>query len=197
MPFRTTRIASFALLWFLVALGLSLGGCSWVGFLFESEPIDPAALVGTWEADYSEESDFGLYCNALGLETLEFRSDGTYKQVYHDGRGYEYESSWNAWHLEKRERGTIIHLMDGRFYLLGIQEAEKLANGQSFVYLDDDGRSYPLGLDGSEVILHVFRDDKAPGGFVLEYPPVCDLGGSALMEFYRTSESEPATDSAR
>jgi len=75
-------------------------------------------LMGTWEARYSERR----------VDTLIFRADGTFKQIYHDGtvEGYVYETPWNEWWVERFPDGRVqVHLQGARYYLEGIRIAER------------------------------------------------------------------------
>ena len=151
-----------------------------------SDPTEDSDLVGTWRADYDgrEFDRHGCFTIVTGVETLTFKADGTYQQVYDDGRGYVYTSPWNEWHREYNR----IHLDGGRFYPLGIEDAEKLANGQLFWHTDDDGRGRPLDLDSTTgITLHVTRHHYIFEGereVTLDYPPVCDLDSPVIVEFH-------------
>lgn len=137
-------------------------------------------LVGTWKAVYR---DIGFE-HASGIETLVLRSDGTYQQTYQDGRGYAYTSPWYEWWLDE---SSIVHLDRGRFYLNGIVEAEMLAEGDALI-------TYPeVTLDGTEIILYVWRDANAPGGLVLEHLPVGDGDSPDIVQFYQESTLIPPT----
>lgn len=75
-------------------------------------------LVGVWETTYGR----------TRVDTLTFREDGTFKQVYRDPaqRNYQYETAWNPWRLEWLPDGGVrVHLEGGRYYLLGIKIAER------------------------------------------------------------------------
>ncbi|NIQ82575.1 MAG: hypothetical protein GTN93_31755 [Anaerolineae bacterium] len=142
--------------------------------------LEASDLVGTWSADY--EASFGRRCwyRMTGVETLTLRADGTYQQIYDDGRGYVYVSPWNRWRLEEDRGASILHLEGGRFYPLGKEWAEALAERSWQYHSDDDGRGQPLDLDGTEVILHV---RSRSGERSLEYPPVCDLDAPVIVNF--------------
>ncbi len=142
--------------------------------------IEPSDLVGTWRAVYDvHEYDRACWFLVTGVETLTLRADGTYQQVYNDGQGYTYTSPWNKWHFN----GRTLHLEGGRFYPLGIEDAEKLANGQLYYYSDDDGTGRPLELDSTTgVILHAWPSHG--GEIILQYPPVCDLDAPLYVEFH-------------
>jgi hypothetical protein len=137
-------------------------------------------LVGTWKAVYR---NIGFE-HASGIEMLTLRADGTYQQIYEDGKGYAYTSPWYKWWLDE---GAIVHLEHGRFYLNGITEAEMIARGDARIV-------YPeLTLDGTKIILYVRRDSNAPGGLILEHLPVGDGDSPDIVQFYRESSSVPTT----
>lgn len=140
-------------------------------------------LVGTWKAVYQNVG----FKHASGFEILILRADGTYQQTYQDGKGYVYTSPWYEWWLDE---GSIVHLDRGRFYLHGTVEAEMIAEGDAVV-------AYPeVTLDGTEIILYVWRDANAPGGLVLEHLPVGDGDSPEIVQFYQESTLiPPATDS--
>lgn len=74
-------------------------------------------LVGTWEVRYS----------GRRIDTLIFRADGTFKQIYHDDtvEGYVYETPWNEWWVERFPDGRArVHLQGARNYKEGIRIAE-------------------------------------------------------------------------
>ncbi|NIN94247.1 MAG: hypothetical protein GTO49_04500, partial [Anaerolineae bacterium] len=170
--------------WFQFTLSVLVAAttASCCGGWLASYDLEASDLVGTWSADY--EVSFGRRCwyRMTGVETLTLRADGTYQQLYDDGRGYVYVSPWNRWRLEEEEdRGaSILHLEGGRFYPLGKEWAEALAERSWQYHSDDDGRGQPLDLDGTEVILHV---RSRSGQRCLEYPPVCDLDAPVIVNF--------------
>ena len=169
-----------------IVVALSIAAC-WAGLNFPR--LEASDLVGTWRADYDEDY-FGRRCwyTVTGVETVSLRTDGTYQQVYDDGRGYVYTSPWNSWYLEDRKGSAILHLEGGRFYPLGTEFAEALADGSSHYHSDDDGTGKPLDLDATEVILHVRTKS---GQRSLEYPPVCDLDSPAIVNFYLVATPVP------
>jgi hypothetical protein len=175
----------------LFALGGTTGCCA----RFSSALPEPSDLVGTWRA-YYEEHEFerrGCLSEVTGIETLTLRADGTYQQVYEDGKGYVYVSSWSRWFLESSKGSLVLHLEGGRFYPLGIDGAERLASGQLSYHSDDDGRGNSLDLDGSEVILNVVGSYQAPGGRFLDYPPVCDLDSPVIVTFHLVAPDSIST----
>jgi hypothetical protein len=162
---------------------------------FSHTPLGPSDLAGTWRAHYEEDQFERCGCLSVvtGVETLVLRADGTYQQVYEDGRRYVYAGPWSAWYLEEVPGGVTLHLEGGRFFPLGVGGAERLASGQLSYHSDDDGRGNPLDLDGSEVILNVVGSARASSGRYLEYPPVCDLDSPVIVTFYLvTPDPTPA-----
>jgi hypothetical protein len=170
----------------LIALGIP--GCCCPAVTLPKPGV--SHLVGTWTAEYDKDY-FGRRCwyTVTGVETLTLKADGTFRQVYDDGTGYVYTSPWNEWRLEDRGAGAVLHLQGGRFYPLGIELAEALADGSFSYHSDDDGRGQPLDLDGTEIILHVRRRS---GQTSLDYPPVCDLDAPVIVTFYAVSEPAAA-----
>lgn len=82
------------------------------------ETFQEAHLVGTWETSYWRDS----------LDSLTFREDGTFKQVFsYPSRGnYRYETPWNDWSLEVLPDGAVqVHLDGARYYPDGIKTAER------------------------------------------------------------------------
>ncbi len=180
-----------------VLIGLSAAACCCC-LPNPNPPPETSDLVGTWRADYDEYfrgHSWSCYGRATGVETLTLRADGTYQQVYDNGKGYAYTSSWNEW----RQQYNRIHLAGGRFYALGIEDATKLASGQLIWHTDDDGTGHPLDLDSTTgITLHVtprwyvFTNERE---VTLDYPPVCDLDSPVIVEFHRvvTPVLTPAT----
>jgi hypothetical protein len=168
--------------------------CAGASYFNPFRVIGPSDLVGTWRADY-DKYDFSGRCRYVvtGVETLTLRADGTYQQVYDDGRGYVYTSPWKKWYLESRRGGGILHLEDGWFYSLGIRDAEKLASGRLFWHTDDDGTGHPLDLDSTTgIILHVWPRSQREGEVVLKYPPACGLDLPVIaVELYRVATPAP------
>jgi hypothetical protein len=75
-------------------------------------------LVGTWEATYGRSS----------IDSLTFRHDGTFKQIYADPSesNYRYETQWNLWWVERGPDGLVrVHLEGARYYVAGIDIAER------------------------------------------------------------------------
>lgn len=173
--------------WFQVTLSVLVAATivSCCGRWLASYDLEASDLVGTWSADY--EAAFGKRCwyRMTGVETLTLRADGTYQQVYDDGRGYVYVSPWNRWHLKDDRGASILHLEEGRFYPLGIEWAEALAERSWQYHADDDGRGQPLDLDGTEAILFVRASAQRPGGVYFLYPPVCAPDVPVYVEFHR------------
>lgn len=139
-------------------------------------------LVGTWQAKY--ENFRNLNIEITGVETIILKADGTYQQIYDDGKGYRYESSWNRWRLE---RGRRLFLKDGRFYAMGIEWAESWRSGVHTFIAHDFER---IDLEG-EIILFVYPTSLYPGGAYLFSPLVGDLDAPKWVRFYRVADSIP------
>jgi len=169
----------------LVVVLMSALACLCVGDISNPfKTFTPAELVGAWRADYGIR-DYWTF-QVTGVETLTLRADGTYQQVYMDGKGYEYISLWNKWYLE---RGYILHLEGGRFYPMGIEAAEGYARGGVLtVWPGID----PIELS-DEIILFVQHSSTTPGGVTLEYPPppIGDPDNPHIVTFYRIATPAP------
>ena len=77
--------------------------------------IVESELAGEWKADYL----------GSGSDTLVLRADGTFKQVYIQGR-YKFETPWNQWPLERFSDGRVqIRLRGARYYCRGTDIAER------------------------------------------------------------------------
>ncbi len=190
-------------IWFRMILCILIGigatiCCCCAGLSTHSRQFAPSDLAGTWRAEYdiNEYKKRGCWIEATGVETLTLKADGTYQQIYDDGKGYVYISPWNRWHL-KMDRGYVyVYLEGGRFYPLGIEDAEKLASGKLFFYSDDDGTGRPFELDSTTGIFllrsaswYIFTGEYE---VTLNYPPVCDLDSPVIVKFYPVSPSPPA-----
>lgn len=165
---------------FFAALALSFGGA----ILSPPSPskIETEDLVGIWQADYSENQLFSFDLSShtssriLGIEILTLSADGTYRQMFIDIHGSVYTSPGSSWRFEDNE----VHLEGGRYYPLGPEDAEGLAEGRIFIYFYDRwGGSF--SLDRSEVVLQVLYDARYPRGIILEYPPIGDPDSPELV----------------
>ena len=123
-----------------------------------------------------------------GVETLTLRADGTYQQVYDDGKGYVYTSTWNNWYQDDSGGRAVLHLEGGRYYPLGIKRAESLSRGP-WVYTDENGYGWgrSLELNSTEVVLfvthhwYILKDEHE---VTLDYPLVCDPDSPVYVTFY-------------
>ena len=134
-------------------------------------------LVGTWQAKYENFWNFSK--EITGVETIILRADGTYQQIYDDGKGYKYVSPWNKWRLE---RGRDLYLEGGRFYALGIEDAKAYARGGILDVIAPGNERMELMR---EIVLFVGPTSLAPGGAVLFSPPISDLDAPKFAKFYR------------
>ncbi len=137
----------------------------------------PEELVGTWRAEYKNFRNFDI--EVTGVETITLKADGTFQQIYDDGKGYKHTSLWNKWRLE---RGRDLYLKGGRFYALGIEKAEGYARGGILEVIAPGNRRIELN---GEIVLFLGPTSLAPGGAVLISPPVSDLDAPKYAEFYR------------
>lgn len=165
----------------LVALSVSAICCAG----FTDTTLDSSELEGVWVANYdrSEFEQSGCIAIPTGTETLTLRADGTYQQTYEDGYSYVFTSTWNSWYLDYSAGRYVIHLEGGRFYPIGIEDAEALAEGR-LIYTNYGVWGDPLQLDGTEVVLYVGFNSSASGEMYLYYPPVCDLDSPVTVKFY-------------
>jgi hypothetical protein len=136
--------------------------------------LESTELVGVWKTTYQ---DFGPF-EISGTETITLKADGTYQQVYKDGL-YVYKSPWYQWWLEK---GRIIHLEHGRFYLYGTTWAEDFAKSGTTITFQGG-----VALDGTEIILYARPDPDAPEQVILEHLPVDDPDAPDIAQFHRVS----------
>lgn len=141
-------------------------------------------ITGTWRAEYDEEFE-GSVCWVTGVETLTLWADGTYQQVYDNGYGYVYTSPRNEWHRQYNR----VHLAQGRFYPLGIKDAEKLADGRLIWHTNDDGTGQPLKLNSTTGITlyithhwYIFENERE---VTLDYPPACEPDSPVVVYFRR------------
>lgn len=171
-----------------IVIALSVAGCCPKATFKHLEPPD---LLGTWRADYDEQY-YRSRCwyTVSGVERLTLRADGTYQQVYDDGKGYLYTSPWNRWYLEDHRGSAVLRLEGARFYPLGIEDAEKMAKGE-LVYQAIDYTGASVDLDGTEVLLYVYVGTGTPGGMQLRHLEVCDPDSPAIVDFYLESTPPP------
>ena len=108
-----------------IFLTMSVVSCSISGKASKSSYFAPptftdADLVGLWEVVYG-----GTY-----NDSITFRSDGTFQQVFTTNYGYSYTSPWNKWQVERRPSGCIyIHLTGMRYYMSTVEKAEAMSRG--------------------------------------------------------------------
>lgn len=140
-------------------------------------------LVGTWKADYSKYRDGSYRWDEVkSVEVLVFRSDGTYQQIYDDGEGARYTSTWNKWWVERFPEGAIrVHLEGGVFYPAQIE----YGFGLSYITYRDDGSGHPLILDDRGTLLIVKVPFPGSSEAYLQYPPVGDPDSPIVVEFFR------------
>jgi hypothetical protein len=142
-------------------------------------------LIGTWRGDYVGIAPIGV--KVTGVETLTLREDGRYQQIYEDGKGYVYVSTWNKWYLDESK---IVHLEGGRWYPLGIPYAERLALGMSHAsVIDWAGKR--VELNGKEALLLVHAHRGAPRGMILMHMPVGDPDSPQTVKFYLVATPVP------
>jgi len=156
-----------------------------------TKTFTPSEHVGTWRADYAGIENFDI--KLTGVETLTLRADGTYQQVYDDGKGYVYTSLWNKWYLKPGER--LLYLEGGRVYPLGIKEAERRAANPRGVavctYLPYSSMDKHIEIDCTDAILYIRPEPGAPGGLILVYPEVGDPDDPEYVQFYLVATPTP------
>jgi len=91
--------------------------CAQAPYLPPPTTFEDEDLVGTWRAHYDG-----------SVDTLIFKADRTFKQVYEDRNeeDYVYETPWNEWSVDRYADGSVrIRLQGGRYYPAGIYMAER------------------------------------------------------------------------
>lgn len=118
---------------YVVVVVIGSVGCTCLSLL-PYPPGEPICLEGPYSppgATFHADDLVGVWKTTSGrtsVDTLTFREDGTFKQVYRDPaqRDYQYETPWNAWRLEwLPDEGVRVHLEGGRYYPDGIETAER------------------------------------------------------------------------
>jgi hypothetical protein len=136
--------------------------------------IEESDLVGFWETKYSRTM----------TDTLQLRSDGTFKQLYEDrARGYVFETPWNAWWIERLPNQLIrIHLEGAKYFL----ESPTLHDGEFY-----DPYAHEFLHPVKELVLHVRMDSK--GELLLEHVWTYGAQGFAIIggeaQRFRRAES--------
>jgi hypothetical protein len=129
-------------------------------------------LLGTWQADYSR---YGFLNDCYprrcpgAMEILILEKGGGYDQTYYDGQGRVYESPGHGWYLVDNQ----LYLRDGRYYPLGLQDADDFAEGElsgNIFFEQGEWSSEFRATTPTVVILDVRPSSIAPGGWVLKYP---------------------------
>ena len=108
-------LAFFILLIAFTSLSM-LNACSAV--LVNPPPdLNVINLQGTWISNYS----------IVSTDKLIINPDNTYRQIFENrSQNYVFDSGWNEWMLEELPNGVKrLHLDGGRYYLEGLQLAEK------------------------------------------------------------------------
>ncbi len=81
-------------------------------------------LVGRWKAVYGNNR----------VDNLIIKENGTYKQIYSEPNGYNYEGSWNKWYIEYGNKNKIyLHLENMVFFPLGREWSQ---NGSQNLFSD-------------------------------------------------------------
>ena len=181
---------------FVLVLTMTLA-CS--GIVNPPATFQPSDLDGTWEAYYP----------GRDVDRLMINADGTYQQVFDNGKGYVYISPWNEWRMERLPDGRVrLHLEGGRYYPEGIEIAE--AEGMHYVpegtseelqcfrempwSFHDSVTEEPLTMVG-ELILDVDASPSFPGGMALVHMQY-DIDSGA-DEFYLIEIPIPTVTIAR
>jgi hypothetical protein len=179
--------------WTILALVLSgVVGCRTVDAVNPFKTFTPGDLVGTWRTEYTGIEYFAWdgTRKLAGVETLTLRADGTYQQIYDDGMGYKYTSPWNKWRLE---RGYILHLAGGRFYGLGIRDAESYAHGADLTVRGPGNEKMELI---GEMVFFVYPASSKGGAAQLVSPPIplTDPDTPTTVLLYRVSTVAPTPE---
>ena len=85
-------------------------------------------LVGTWRAHYGR-----------SVDTLTFRMDGTFTQIYEDRYDEEYvfETAGSNWGMERYRDGKVrVNLQEARFYEEGTRVAEEGGRYRDWTFYD-------------------------------------------------------------
>lgn len=188
-PNRALRVSSCQRLLLIVTLGVissvSLLSTSCQSrFIKTSQPITERDLNGIWQARYQNvwayDSKSGKMVKVTGTETLTLRSDGTYRQVYDDGRGSIESVDGHRWFLDE---SSIIHLVDGMWPQLGSERSarfreRKLAGVRSI-------RGKDLQLDSGEAYIVV---DTIGDTIEMSHLPTGDPDSPFMVWFYRVRD---------
>jgi hypothetical protein len=137
-------------------------------------------IVGSWQAVYG----------GTDTDTLTIEVDGTFKQVFSTLDGYNYESSWNSWRIEKRHSGCIYVHLDGlRYYVDGIEKAEGMANGVKVSLLETC--EFTGNLLSTNIWVTVIGTSGQPGNIrLMQMKSDADTADHMFLPI-----STPATDS--
>lgn len=113
--------------------------------------IQEADLVGLWQTEYSRTM----------LDTIEPRSDGTFKQLYVDrATGYAFGTGWNLWWMERLPDGLVrIHLEGAKYFLASPKLRSSLYDPYTQEYLRLRNQlvlHVRIGSDGELLLEHVW-----------------------------------------
>lgn len=158
-----------------------------------TKTFTPSLHVGTWRADYTGTENLDI--KLTGVEILTLRADGTYQQIYDDGKGYVYTSPWSKWYLKSKER--ILYLEGGRLYPLGVKEAERRAKNPRgaalCTYLPYSSMDKNVEIDCTDAVLYILPEPSVQGGLILAYPEVGDPDDPEYVKFYLVATPTPTT----
>jgi len=135
-------------------------------------------LVGTWQTTYHE----------IGVDQLEIKGDGTFKQVYEERLAYiltlyRYETPSNRWWLERFPDGRVrLHLEGARYYYRGERFAELEGMGfgtDPLPWLFDDPFAHEYLEMVGELVLNV-RTDRS-GEVLLHHMFISGDEGFAMI----------------
>ncbi len=193
------------MLQFFLPLGLGLlaiTSCQVEGYVNPAPTLQDSDLVGIWDANYSVYQDYDRdWAKTMGFETLTLRADGTYRQVYNDGKGHIREEKWKRWWVYRFPDGRVGLWLDGGcFFPLYIDmRLSPLTTpcGEGIYYsTNNDGTGHPLNLweYGAGVLLYVRVPVDEPGEIHLRYPPVYDPDTPIIVTFRRLAVSPSSVD---
>lgn len=185
----------------MVLFWISLVACGGVDVGNPFKTFTPSELVGTWRADYAGVEYSGTYSRIklTGVETLTLRADGTYQQIYNDGKGYLYISPWNKWRLDSKE--SFLYLESGRAYYLGIEDAERTAKNPPGKAMCTYLRNERIDVDCADVIFQVLPASMATNltdkRVVLESSELGDPDDPEYVRFYLIATPVPTATVVR
>ena len=115
------------------------------------EILDQAKLSGIWKPNYSSAIIFDensqKFVKAYDWsEQLILNPDGTYQQIFNNGKGYSYQSKTNKWSvIIESDHTTKIKFENMRYYPDGIKYAED--HEGNLILQVEEGANNPFGIN--------------------------------------------------